>query len=245
MAEHLTKKIFKIYKEHDIFINKQKLKKELVDHFPLFIKREQLSYYIAKIELIKKILDVKGSVIECGVFKGSSLLLMAKLFSIYEPYGIHRKIIGFDTFTGFPSSSEIDKKNQKDKKKYRKNYLGNVNLKNIENSIKLFNKHRPNGHITKINLVKGDATKTIPKFIDENSHTLISLLYLDFDLYEPTKIALKYFLPRMSKGSIIAFDQLNQKRWKGETVALLKSMNLNKYKLKQFSFEPNISYIEL
>ncbi len=54
MAEHLTKKISKIYKEHDIFINKQKLKKELVDHFPLFIKREQLSYYIAKIELIKK-----------------------------------------------------------------------------------------------------------------------------------------------------------------------------------------------
>ena len=81
MAEHLTKKISKIYKEHDIFINKQKFKKELVDHFPLFIKREQLSYYIAKIELIKKILDVKGSVIECGVFKGSSLLLMAKLFA--------------------------------------------------------------------------------------------------------------------------------------------------------------------
>ena len=245
MAEHLTKKISKIYKEHDMFINKQKLKKELVDHFPLFIKREQLSYYIAKIELIKKILNVKGSVIECGVFKGSSLLLMAKLFSIFEPYGIHRKIIGFDTFTGFPSSSDIDKKNQKDKKKYRKNYLGNVNLKNIENSIKLFNKHRLNGHISKINLVKGDAIKTIPKFIDENSQTLISLLYLDFDLYEPTKIALKYFLPRMSKGSIIAFDQLNQKRWKGETVALLKSINLNKHKLKQFNFEPNISYIEL
>ncbi len=245
MAEHLTKKISKIYKEHDLFINKQKLKKELVDHFPLFIKREQLSYYIAKIELIKKIIGIKGSVIECGVFKGSSLLLMAKLFSIYEPYGIHRKIVGFDTFTGFPSSSDIDKKNQKDKKKYRKNYLGNVNLKNIENSIKLFNKNRPNGHITKIDLVKGDATKTIPKFMDENSHTLISLLYLDFDLYEPTKIALKYFLPRMSKGSIIAFDQLNQRRWKGETVALIKTLNLNKYKLKQFSFEPNISYIEL
>ncbi len=245
MAEHLTKKISKIYKEHDLFINKQKLKKELVDHFPLFIKREQLSYYIAKIELVKKIISIKGSVIECGVFKGSSLLLMAKLFSIYEPYGIHRKIIGFDTFTGFPGSSDIDKKNQKDKRKYRKNYLGNVSLKNIENSIKLFNKNRPNGHITKIDLVKGDATKTIPKFMDENSHTLISLLYLDFDLYEPTKIALKYFLPRMSKGSIIAFDQLNQKRWKGETVALIKTLNLNKYKLKQFSFEPNISYIEL
>ncbi len=245
MAEHLTKKILKIYREHDQFINKQKSKKELVDHFPLFIKREQLSYYIAKIELVKKIAGIKGSVIECGVFKGSSLLLMAKLFSVFEPYGIHRRIVGFDTFTGFPSSSDIDKKGQKDKNKYRKNYLGNVNLKNIKNSIKLFNKHRPNGHISKIELIKGDATKTIPKFIGKNSHTLISLLYLDFDLFEPTRIALKHFLPRMSKGSIIAFDQLNQKRWKGETVALIRTLNLNKYKLKQFSFEPNISYIEL
>ena len=245
MAEHLTKKILKIYREHDQFINKQKSKKELVDHFPLFIKREQLSYYIAKIELVKKIAGIKGSVIECGVFKGSSLLLMAKLFSVFEPYGIHRRIVGFDTFTGFPSSPDIDKKGQKDKNKYRKNYLGNVNLKNIKNSIKLFNKHRPNGHISKIELIKGDATKTIPKFIGKNSHTLISLLYLDFDLFEPTRIALKHFLPRMSKGSIIAFDQLNQKRWKGETVALIRTLNLNKYKLKQFSFEPNISYIEL
>ena len=245
MADHLSQKIIKIYREHDNFIKKQKSKKDLVDLFPLFIKREQLTYYLIKYELLKKVLNIKGSIVECGVYKGSSLMLMSKILSIFEPYGIHRKIIGFDTFTGFPKSSIVDQKNQKNKKRYKKNYLGDANLSNIKQSIKLFNKNRPNAHINKIELIKGDALKTIPNYLKSNSHLVISLLYLDFDLFEPTKIALKYFLPRMPKGSIIAFDQINQKRWQGETVALLKSLNLNKFKLEQFSVEPSISYIQI
>ena len=34
-------------------------------------------------------------------------------------------------------------------------------------------------------------------------------------------IALKNFISRMPKGAIIAFDELNNKNWPGETVALL------------------------
>ena len=61
---------------------------------------------------------------------------------------------------------------------------------------------------------------------------LVSLLYLDLDIYEPTKVALKEFLPRMSKGSIIAFDELNYRSFPGETIAMLEELG-NKYKLKQ------------
>ena len=74
---------------------------------------------------------------------------------------------------------------------------------------------------------------------------LISLLFLDFDIYKPTFIAPKYFLPRMSKGAIIVFDELNNKQWPGETMALLKKFNINKHKINNFQFEPNISYIIL
>lgn len=245
MPDNLSKNILKVYRNYETFINKQKSKKDLVELFPLFIKREQLIYYLTKYELIKKILKTKGSIIECGVYKGSSLLLMAKLLSIFEPYGIHRKVIGFDTFTGFPKTSIKDKKGNKKNSRYKKNYLGNVNLKSIKKSIDLYNKNRPNGHISKVELVQGDASKTIPKYVKSNPHLLISMLYLDFDLFEPTSVALQHFVPRMSKGSIIAFDELNQKRWQGETLALLKSMNLNKFKLQQFPTEPNISYITI
>ena len=115
----------------------------------------------------------------------------------------------------------------------------------MQNSINDFNRKRPLNHLPKIELVKGDASKTIPKFIKRNSHLLISLLYLDFDLYKPTKIALKNFLPRMSKGSIIVFDELNDPKWRGETMALLESFKLNKIKLEKFPFEPHLTYLSI
>ena len=73
--------------------------------------------------------------------------------------------------------------------------------------------------------------QTIPEFIKNNQHTLVSLLYLDFDLYKPTLLALKEFLPRMPKGSIIAFDELHDSKYPGETVAMLEELNLNNHKL--------------
>lgn len=78
-------------------------------------------------------------------------------------------------------------------------------------------------------MIKGDATQTIPEFLKDNRHVIISLLYLDMDIYEPTKVALKEFLPRMAKGSIIAFDELNWKSFPGETIATLEELG-TKYK---------------
>ena len=219
----------------------------LIQNSSIFVDRIQYSQIFAKYEIFKKIINIKGSIVECGVKNGNGLMLFAKLCSIFEPYGIHRKIIGFDTFKGFPN---IDKQrdqssNPKFKKKYTRGYNNPLSYELLKKAINSFDKNRPLGRLPKIELVKGDATKTIPKYLKKNSHTLISLLYLDFDLYKPTKVALEKFLPRMSKGSIIVFDELNDQKWKGETLALLEKLNLNNYKLKSFVFEPNISYIEV
>ena len=97
----------------------------------------------------------------------------------------------------------------------------------------------------KVSLVKGDAVQTIPKFVEDHPYALISLLFLDFDLYEPTKVALSHFLPRMPKGSVIAFDELNNPWWPGETLAALEHFNLNDRSIHRFPFDPNISYMIL
>lgn len=115
----------------------------------------------------------------------------------------------------------------------------------MQKCIEVFDIYRPLGHIPKVELVKGDVSNTFESFLLENKHTLVALLYLDFDLYEPTKLALKTFLPRMPKGAIIAFDELNQKFWPGETIALLEELNVNNYKIERFTFQPQISYIIL
>ena len=91
-------------------------------------------------------------------------------------------------------------------------------------------------------LVPGDACKTIPQFVASHPHLLISLLYLDFDLYAPTKVALEKLYPRVVKGGVIAFDELNCAEFGGETTALLESFNLREVELKRFPFDPYISY---
>jgi len=228
----------KFYQENKDFI-KSINQQEISDNFPLFITRQELVRYLVRYELFKKIINVKGSIVECGVYKGAALMFLAKLSAAYEPYALHREIIGFDTFAGFP---KVDKK---DGHFAKTGGMSGVNLEAIKRSVELYDKNRPIGHMPKVKLIKGDAIKTIPKFLKENSHTLVAMLYLDFDLYEPTKVALEEFLPRMPKGAIIAFDELNESRWAGETVALLEFLNINKYEIKKFSEEPHISYIRL
>ena len=69
---------------------------------------------------------------------------------------------------------------------------------------------------------------------------MVSLLYLDLGLYEPTKIALENFLPRIPKGGIIAFDELNIDGMPGETVAALEAVGISNLRLERFPFEPNV-----
>ena len=163
----------------------------------------------------------------------------AKLSAIYEPYAHSRKIIGFDVFNGFPSIHE------KDSVHAHMGDLGDVDLKLLKKSIQLYDLNRPIEHISKIHLVKGDAIKTIPKYFKKNPYTLVAFLYLDFDLYEPTKIALQTIIPRMPKGAIIAFDELNDEQWRGETIALLEEMNINNCKIRQFPEDPHISFMKI
>jgi len=64
--------------------------------------------YYCHIALYRMIFDVPGVIMEFGVHRGRRLALLAALRGGYEPYNPHRRIIGFDTFTGFPQRSEID-----------------------------------------------------------------------------------------------------------------------------------------
>ena len=147
-------------------------------------------------------------------------------------------IIGFDTFSGFPSISTNDPDHAKI------SYLGDVDFELIQKIVSAQEKNKAIPLINKIELIQGDATLTIPKYIEENPHLIISLLYLDFDLYEPTKIALQHFLPRVPIGGIVGFDELNQAKWAGETQALNDVLKISRVKLRKFDFDPHVTFFE-
>ena len=220
---------------------------EKFKNFELFVHRRYLARFIVRYELFKKIMNIEGSIIECGVWNGGGVLAWGKLSEIFEPYAIKRKIIGFDTFEGFPHVNDKDKgKNLNPNVKKGAFKPANPTYDGILSSIEIFNNERYLNQFNKIELVKGDALRTIPDFVNENNHLIVALLFLDFDIYEPTKIALKNLLPRMSKGSILAFDEINNAGWPGETLALIEEIkDLRKIKIEKFHFDSNISFIVL
>jgi hypothetical protein len=112
----------------------------------------------------------------------------------------------------------------------------------IQGLVDLHDRNRPLGHIPKIELVDGDACKTIPMYVKKHPSLLISLLYLDFDIYAPTKIALQHLFPRIVKGGIVAFDELNCPEFPGETAALLEFLDLKEVKLERTNLDPHISF---
>jgi len=167
----------------------------------------------------------------------------AHFSAILEPYNHTRRVIGFDTFSGFPEVSEKDVQRGSSEHLHPGAFQVPDNiLEEIQYLISIHDRNRPLGHIPKVELVVGDAGETIPKYIEDHPHLLVSLLYLDFDLYEPTKAALEHFYPRVVKGGIIAFDELNCPEFPGETIALLETLGIPQAELCRFPFDPYISY---
>ena len=185
-------------------------------------------------ELMKLITNIPGAIIELGVCSGNGLMSLIHSHNILQPTYIYREFYGFDTFSGFPSVHENDIKC----KKWEVGDFINDSYDRLNNIINIHNNYYYAK--TNVSLIKGDCNETIPLFLEENKHIIISLLYLDLDLYEPTKSALKYFLPRMAKGSVIAFDELNYKQFPGETVAMLEELGI-KYKFINL-LNSNVNY---
>jgi len=100
----------------------------------------------------------------------------------------------------------------------------------IHNDFRLLNREE------QVELVKGDICKTVPQYCKGNPYLIVSLLYLDCDLYEPTKTALQHFVPRMPKGAVIVFDELASKEFPGETIALLESVKVNSLRIQRLPF---------
>lgn len=213
-------------------------------NFTKYVPISEINRFLAKEKLFQQILTVQGSIVECGVFNGGGIFSWMVLSSIYEPLNHLRKIIGFDTFNGLAGVSEKDIGTNNDLFA-KEGSIKAGSKQDLEKCASIMDIFRPLGHIPKLELVEGDANVTINNYIKDNPHLIISLLYLDFDIYEPTKNAINSLVSRMPKGSIIAFDQLNQKKWPGETLALLDTIGVSTLKLQRFTFQPQISYAVL
>lgn len=214
---------------------------ELFSNLSLFTSRQNLSQILFVHEMYQHIVDVHGVIMEFGVRWGRNLALYESLRGIYEPFNHNRKIIGFDTFEGFPSV---------DAKDGSADIIGvgafNVTTNYDEYLARILDYHEqesPISHIKKYELVKGDATRSIHEYLARNPQTIVSFAYFDFDIYEPTLACLAAIKDRLTKGSVIGFDELNNKDYPGETLAVQEVLGLGCYKIRHSRFSPTQSYL--
>jgi hypothetical protein len=213
-----------------------------LENFPKYVRRQHLKRFLAMYEVFKRALPIKGSVVECGVLHGFGVMSWAKLSTILEPENLTRRIYGFDTFEGFPSVSN------KDTSHFATSRVGDLKATSYDELTELiaeYDRDRFLGNIPKVELVKGDITATAPAFVKSHPHLLVSLLFIDCDLFEPTKAALEAFVPRMPKGAILAFDELDNPLWPGETLAALDCVGIKSLRLQRLEWDPYISFAEI
>lgn len=178
-----------------------------VDNWPLLAGIVNISRSLAIYELVKKVIHLPGHFCELGCYNGTNLVYLAKLLRIFRPQSC-AEVIGFDSFEGLQVFSD-----EKDPSPVtRGTYVGNVLL--LEDVLQLYDLRDC------VELVKGDIEKTLPAFLEERKDIRFSFIYLDVDLYSPTKVGLELLYPRLIKGGVIVLDEYNMAAWPGETSAV-------------------------
>ncbi len=213
---------------------------EILENLGIFFTSKNLSRILCLNDLYQKQIEVNGNIIDYGTRWGQNACIFALLRGIYEPFNRHKKIYAFDTFKGFNKINKLDGKSELMKKG---NLTTTINYeKFLEKQLLNIEKNNPISHIKKFEVLKGDAVQKTKELIKKNKHLIISMVYFDFDVFEPTLKCLEIIKPRLVKGSVVAFDELNDPDSPGETLALMKSIGLNKITLKRHKFASRISY---
>lgn len=239
------------YKENEIkyfeniekYFNKSKDDfSEKMHAFSKYTPRQSIAYFMAREEIFKKIINLHGSVLDFGVYKGSSFFTYLQISSILEPYNHTRKFVGFDSFLGFTEITEKDNPNKKIglKKKGGMIYKGGGEY--LQEGLNLLDMNRVLGHVENSEIIEGVLPDKLLDYLNEHDETIIALANFGLGLYEPTKIILEAIKPRLIKGSILVFEELNQATWPGETKALFEVFEAKNITLKRFEYAPHVSY---
>jgi hypothetical protein len=206
---------------------------EYENNFYLSCDITRMSKILAHYELFKLSQNIPGEIIECGVFKGASLARFAAFRDIFENQ-FSKKIIAFDIFGKFPNT-----KFSKDKD-FREKFIEAAGSESISKK-QLMEVLKHKGTDKNVELIQGDITKTVPKYLEKHPELKISILNLDTDIYEPAVTILENFYKHISKGGILILD--DYATFPGETKAVDDFFKNKKIKIQKFSFSKTPCYL--
>lgn len=203
------------------------------NNFYLSCDGSRIAKFIAQYELFRLSVNVPGVIIECGVFKGVSLVRFAhfrEIFGLSES----KALVGFDTFDVFPGSTYTPDNN------LLQEFIESAGSMSIgkDQLIKVLNNK---GVTQNISLMEGDISQTVPEFIRNNPDIKISFLNLDVDLYEPSKVIIENLFPHLAPGGILLLDDYG--KFPGETRAVDDYFKGQDIEIKHFTYVKAPHYI--
>lgn len=191
--------------------------------------------YLARI--YEKIIPIPGVICEFGAHWGTTSVVLTNLRALLEPYNYSRRLFVFDTFQGFGPVHASDGVAQEGDFALPESYrdqLGQL--------LALAESLSPNSHIKKHEIFAGDASETVHHFLRQQPEAIVSLAIFDMDVYQPTKDALAAIMPRLTKGSLLVFDELNYPIYPGETAAVAEVLGLDKLRLRRDPWMPHCAW---
>lgn len=204
--------------------------------------RKELSYYLKHhyeledlqeglgmatwLEFVKQTEGLDGDILELGIYRGGTTIMTAKFL---QKLGSKRKIYACDAFIGLPNEDKFSL--------WGKDAKGMYADTSADLVLKKFKKFEVND---KIFLVDGLFEDTLYQKLHEKK---FSLVLVDCDIYDATKLGMEFVYPRLVKGGIIMFDDYDRvtknEPVSGETVAVNEFCSAKKIKIELFP-EPYI-----
>ena len=182
------------------------------------------------LQKLKKLSNTEGHYVECGTFRGNTLIPTA-LYSLNAGFFKNKKIIGIDTFEGFPIEEQNEKdlpsyfevlynsklitKDHYDKAKVRTNNFKDLSHLESEYFLNVEEVFSNSSKFNNVSLLKGTFKEITPNFNDK-----IAILHLDGDLYESYLTCLNNLYDNVIKNGVIIFDEYYSHKYPGARVAV-------------------------
>jgi hypothetical protein len=156
--------------------------------------------------------SIDGSIVECGVWRGGSMMAVAH--TLNQIGNQDRDLYLFDTYEGMTAPTDKDGSPALEKfNKTRINDNSSTWCRATIDEVKK-NMSTTNYNEARIHFIKGKVEETIPSKAPEK----IALLRLDTDWYESTKHELEHLYPRLQQNGAVIIDDYG--RWEGARKAV-------------------------
>lgn len=215
----------------------------LLDNLELYMRPQRLAEVVTLNELYKRILGVHGVVMEFGVRWGRHLSVFSALRALHEPHNFYRRIVGFDTFAGFTGVGAEDGTSERVHDGAMA--VSDGYERHLEAVLEAHEAEAPMSHIRRFELRAGDAPEQLQRYLEDHPETIVALAYFDMDIYAPTKACLDLVLPHMTRGCVLAFDEVLHHEFPGETQALKEALDLRAHALERLPGSPYPSFVVL